>query len=150
MRKEPHEEREVQEPVGRFQDPPVDVDRVGHRLKRVEADPDREDDAQWGCRHRDAEIGEDVDEGVNEEVGVLEEAQHSEVGAEAAPQQKSAASLIRGPVERPSGHEVDQGGYPDQRQEPPVPPAVEGVASHQHRGLPRRGPGQQGRVGGQD
>ena len=140
---EADEQGEVEEFVRRLQDATVYVERIRHRLEGVEADAHREDDPQWSRRDVQPQVAEQVHEGLHEEVGVLEEAQHPEVRAQAAPQVEAATAPVGCGVYCPAGHEVHDGGDPDEREEPPVPPPVEGIAGQQHGRLPGRRPLQQ-------
>ena len=150
LREEGDEKGEVSKIAGRAKCPPVDVERVGHRLERVEADADREDDPERSRRHGHAEVGHQVHELGDEEVGVLEDAEHAQVRGQADDQEGLAPPRVRRGVDGDPRSVVDECRDPDQRQEAPIPPGVEDVAGNEHGGLPGPGPLQEHRMGGQD
>ncbi len=94
LRKEGHEEREVEEAVGGAEATAIDVDRVAHRLERVERDPDREHHVEMPVRGRNAEVPEKLLEASDEEVEVLEEPEHAEVHDEARHERSAAPGSL--------------------------------------------------------
>ena len=127
VRKERDERRQVEQVAAGAQLSLVDVDRVAHRLERVEGNADRQQHAQRrlvpghpGRRQHRVHV-------VDEEVEVLEEAQHPEVGDDAEPQERLA---LRRPRFHAAGRAVvDHRGGRDQDQEPRVHVAVEEIAA---------------------
>src|ERR671925_2245406 len=82
MREERDEGRVLEEVRRRPQAPPENVDRVRHRIERVERDPDREQDLERG--HVDGKVERRTEplQGSEEERRVLEEPQQAEVRRE--------------------------------------------------------------------
>ena len=134
--------------------PAVDLDRVAHRLERVERQADRQDDAQRRHAVRPVEnLGDGARVGV-EEVEVLEDRQHADVGDDAH-HQEPAFFRLRAPRSRPRGvvdrdrEEQDQDVDRDERhvevaargeQPRPAKPVRQGeVDRHDHRGRRKSG-----------
>jgi hypothetical protein len=126
LREEGDEECEVEEARAGLEPAAVDVDRVGERLEGVEGDADRQHDLQRDRARRDTEAGEQRGEALCEEAEVLEDEEHAEARAEA--DQQEAPRVGRPPADRGGAAEVDGGREQDQREEAPVPVAVEDVA----------------------
>ena len=83
VRRHGDETREVDEVGHRFRFTAVDIDRVAHRLEGVEADPEREDDAEK-CFPLPGGVAKRPDDFVislDPEVEILEEGEHEEVCA---------------------------------------------------------------------
>ena len=81
MREEADEEREVPQVLRGRRFPAVDIDRVAHRLERVEADAGRQNDAEQAhVDVLDADRVQQADQAAEEEVAVLEEAEDRQIG----------------------------------------------------------------------
>ncbi len=136
------EAREVQ--LGRAP-PAVDVDRVRHRLEGVEADAGREQDVEA----REGQVGAggvgDVDEGLVEEVRVLEDAEQPEVHDQADDEPEltpRGAVVVAGHL--PPGDVVGHRRGEDEEDEVRVGGRVEDPARDQQKqDAQRPGPGQQ-------
>src|SRR5207244_2350821 len=103
----------------------IDVEDVGERLKGIEGDADREDEAE-GLRARDeAKPAEEEAEALEEEVEVLEGCEDSEVAGDADPEPPAARGLVLRPGDAEADDVVEQDGRDQECQEAPVPPAVE-------------------------
>ena len=110
----------------------VDIDGVAQRLEGVEADAHGQDHLQGAGRQLPAEEREGIDEAVDEEVVVLEGAQYGQVegdverGDEACPATGGEPFAIAAHLTDGQAAEVAQcdGDY-HEKQEAPVPPAVE-------------------------
>ncbi len=133
VRKEGHVERVLEEVVAGRDLPPIDVDHVGHRLERVERDPERDDELQVEGGRVDPRNEGDV---VQEEVSVLEVNENPEVRREG----EREVRLARGPSLRSRdarAHEVVEArGEPQEEQERGVPRPVEEPAREQQQELP--------------
>ena len=79
LREEAHKRREVDETARRLQVPTVNVNGIGERLKRVEADAHRQDHLERRYVHRYARRSPRVDPAVDEEVAVFEVTQQAQV-----------------------------------------------------------------------
>ena len=88
VRKERDERGDVEQVAARVELAAVDVDRVAHRLERVERDPDRQQDAQRRLVPRQPHRRQHRVHVVDEEVEVLEEPEHAEVRDDAEPQER--------------------------------------------------------------
>ncbi len=89
------EHRVLPPAMARFDVSPVHVDRVTHRLERIERDADWQQDVQ----HRNI-ASQQLPEAMHEEVGVLEVAKQPQVGNDADsqpefPRRSSSVSLMR-------------------------------------------------------
>ncbi|WP_223276178.1 hypothetical protein [Sphingomonas daechungensis] len=79
VREEGHEQRIIQEVLRRLRPPEVDVQRVGQGREGVEADPDRQDDVPLRRLVIDADRRREHDEILEQELAVLEIAEHADV-----------------------------------------------------------------------
>jgi len=97
VREERQEEAVVEERAERFAAAEVDVDRVAERLERVEADPERQDDAEHvlihGCMQ--TEYPHEFDVRVRREIEVLEEGEDAEVAEDGGEERGALAELRR-------------------------------------------------------
>ena len=154
------EERVVDEAADRRHVAAVHVDDVGHRHERVERDAERQDDGEDRIADVEADGRQRPRRRVDEEAGVLEEAEHGEQEAERGPQdaQRRRARRPHGrPAERGGGPVADQRRRRQQPGEAPVPDRVEVVAGREQpqvlgamrpaAGRPRRRPRRRRRSG---
>ena len=112
LRKE-RQVKEIVEPVGqRLQLAAVNVDGIAHRLEDEERDADRQEDVLELQESLSEQLVGDVDE----EVGILEVAEHSEVDGDAQGHQPAFQPLEAGPVDALRDQEVARRGE-DQQQE---------------------------------
>jgi hypothetical protein len=77
-------------------------------LKRVEADPDRQDPVQPHERRVDSEARQGELQGLGEETKVLERAQQAEVRRQADHQKPLSRPVAADLTEAPSDHVIDQ------------------------------------------
>ena len=98
------------EAIGRLRLAAVDVDRVAHRLERVEADPGRQDDVQRPQRQRAqaGTFGQRL-EARDEEVVIFEEAKDAEIGHHADGQERDAPGLLACRIQ-PREQQTGRGG----------------------------------------
>ena len=131
LRKEGDVQRKAHQVAADGQLAAIDVDRIAQALKGVKRDADRQDDAQRP-RLCDAEQRA---EGIDEEIRVLEYAQHRQ-------RRRHAQRAQSAPPLRPARHAQsrEKGGQRQgehQKAEPPIPPAVKHIAARQQNPLPR-------------
>ena len=141
VREERYEHGEIEQAAPRVQLAAIDVDRVTHRLERVERDADRQEDAKCRLVHDEPERRQDAGDVLDEEVEVLEEPEHAEVRDHAQPQEVPA--MPRPGLHPARGAVVDDGRGGDEDQKPRMDVAVEEVAAdkEQHVLAPlRQGP----------
>ncbi len=101
------EKEETREPVGRCQLAAIDVDRVAHRLERVEADPHRQDHVEPPQVRPADRCHQGVDL-LDAEVHVLEEAEEPEVGRQRDDEKQLPTRRPDGkPRDLAAGEEVD-------------------------------------------
>ncbi len=126
VREERDEDGDIEQAPARADLAPEHVDRVAHRLERVERDPHRQEDAQ----HRQADVhaggGEHDVQVVDEEIEILEEAQHPEVRDDADGHERPLA--LHPPLHATRGEVVDGRRRRNQDQEPRVDIPVEHIA----------------------
>ena len=91
----------------RPQVPAVNVDRVRHRLERVEADADRKDDARQRARRAEPDGLEKRGKALDEEAEVLEDSQDSEVDGHAHEEQCPSSAGRGGSADQVGDGEVD-------------------------------------------
>src|SRR5438128_2049350 len=110
MREERHVEHVVERIVRRFQFPPKHVNRVTHREKGVERNPDRQDYVQHRKARLHPEKMQHMFKRTGEEVKILEDAQDAEVHDHAERKKNPALREIgltlepkRAPVIKQSG-----------------------------------------------
>jgi len=106
---------------------PIDVNGVGEGLEGVEGNADGQDDLQGGGVHGDTEGLPGRDPVLDEEVGVLEVAEDSEVDGERHPQPPLLPRFVRRFFNADADEEVDNGGEGNQPEEAPVPPTVKHI-----------------------
>ena len=151
LREEGHVEREVEQVVGRPVAPPVDLERVAHRLERVEGDADGQRDVEPRPQRRFRGQQREVRQTAGEEGAVLEVAEQAEVARDAR-EHEEAPAPHRGRAREPPRHRVvEQGRERDEAAEERIPRHVERVAGDEQDDLARagaRGP-QQAVVGDQ-
>jgi hypothetical protein len=111
--------------------PAVHVDRVAHRLERVERDADREHERERGGVHLEAQRGEGEGEAVGEEAEVLEGAEDRQLGGGGDEQEALAAGGVVAGVDGPGEGPVDRDREEHEAEEAPVPPAVKDQAGAQ-------------------
>src|SRR5690606_20053457 len=137
LREEAHVEHEVDEAARRLELSAVHVDRVRHRLERVEGDAYRQHDAEHLPGRRYTQRVEQRHQAADEEVGVLEEAEDAEVDRDRQPQHELLAPGARRVGDPPGREVVRDGGDEDQPEEAPIPVAVEDVAGDDQHDLAR-------------
>src|SRR5262249_8665388 len=126
MREERDEYREVEQAAPRPQLPAIDVDRIAHRLERVERDADGQDDPEDRQRRSEPCGLQNCLYVRREEVEVLEEAQHPEVRDDAQPEEPATPA---GPLFHAArGAVIDRRRDGDQDEEPGMDVSVEDVA----------------------
>ena len=102
------EEREIRDRLGLAA---IHVDRVAHRLERVERNAHGQEDVRERPARVPAERRERVDERVGEEIEVFEKAEDDEIRAEAQQQEGAALFGFREPPE----HRIQRGEKQRQR-----------------------------------
>ena len=137
------EERQVDREVeqrDRFLLLAVDVDDVADGAEREERDPDRQSHLDQQRRRRQPHRLQDLQQRVDEEPVVLEEAEHDEVGADPDDHRDPGRPVGARPRHQVDHQVVDQRRAGDQQAEPGVPPPVEHVAGGQHEPTPGQRP----------
>ena len=132
MREIQHRQEEVPERVAGMQLAAVDVDGVGHRLEGVERDRHRQHDLHHLQRPVQPEQPTGIHRRLGEEVGVLEEAQQTQVQRDAQLHPALAHLLGLAPAHRLGQLQrdviVDRRGEQQRQQKAPVPAGVEHAA----------------------
>lgn len=105
--KEHHVRRIRDEVLLRLLLAPIDFNHIAQTLKGVEREPDRQDDLERRILQLPPEEPDHVDEGVGEEVEVLEDKQNQTGGDDADPQQELFVSWLNA-LKIDAGEVVDQ------------------------------------------
>ena len=137
---ERHEHRHVQRPA-RAQPPMVHVDRVAHRLKREEADPERQHQPEPRRLHPQQRRRR-----VDEEIVILEDPKDPQVRPQAQPQPhpppRRVVRPVRDRVQPARRRVVDRRRQQQEPEIPPIPRRIEPVARRQQQPLARPVPAQ--------
>jgi len=107
VREERHQQQNVEQSRGGHT-PAVHVDNVADPLEGEERDADRQDHLHQRRVLADAEQGEQAARLFGEEVEIFEEAEHQEIGRDAADQQRPARARIVAARDQRGGAPVDQ------------------------------------------
>src|ERR1051326_6903597 len=138
VRKETDEKTVLQKGLGRLHAAFINIHDIGDFFERIEGDARGKDDAnqlQWDLMK--ADLIEQTREGVGEEIEVLEDPQDRQVQdkREDQPIFPFRIRLVRHHL---MGYEeIRNGGSDHERQEAPIPPAVEKVARQKQKNVPR-------------
>src|SRR5262245_16822382 len=94
MRKEANEERKIGEIVDGLGDASIDIDRVAHSLKRVEADANGKNNFEDMSRHvPNSDISQQSSQTSDEEIEIFEESKNRKVARHADSQEVFAAAM---------------------------------------------------------
>ncbi len=134
------EEAQVERDVDRaggLDQPALDVDHVGDRLEREEADPDRERDRQQRQRHPEPDAVERVGDALGEEAVVLEDRQDDQVERDRGAHDPLAPALVVRAVQELRRRLVAERDRAQEQAEPRVRAGVEEVAREDDERLPQ-------------
>ena len=126
--KEGHKSQVLKRRFASIKFAPININRVTESLKSIKTDPDWQDYLQRKVRKLPAKTGSSHLKIADKEIEVLENAQQSDVGKQAAKQQQFSTTLIVGVAHCPADIEVDHAGCEHQRAESNIPPPVKQVA----------------------
>jgi len=128
LREKADKRREVDEAARGLQIPPIHVNGVGQGLEGVETDAHGQNDLQRRHVHRDARRRPSVDPTLDEEVGVFEVAQQSEVHDERHGEPLFLRAFFRHVLDSQPHEIVHNRREGNQPEEAPIPPTLEYVA----------------------
>ena len=128
MREERDEGGELDEVARWFGVASIDVDHIAHRLERIERNADRQNYVEMPMRALDPHLRQHRFEAVDEEIRVLEIAEHSQIERHAQGDERFALSLIFNAIDRHAAEVIHHGREDQKPEEPPIPTRVEIVA----------------------
>lgn len=126
--KEGDERKVVDQTVGGFELSSINIDRVAHRLERVEANPNGQNDLECSAVHVEAKQLPQIADAVDEEIEVLENGQQAQVASQADEQPSLPPESLLCLVDGSPYGIIHQARRHHQHAKSVVPPSIEDIA----------------------
>ena len=110
----------------------VNVNGIAKGLESIEADPDGQNDIESSRCDRASQEREGLNEVIEKKIIIFKEAQETEVDDDGRPYKEFTLMVFLVFSESDTHEEIDEGAEENERQEAPVPPAVEHIARHEN------------------